>query len=185
MKKLIIAAAIVCAAVVSQAAQFDWSASMLYSPGYKSGWDGDVARVFYTTAGNYDTYLASVTADIAAGNFGSGSMWATDGLYEKTVSGTSINQKAYIDGPAAGTSYRWFAVLLDAATTADAKNYYVMTTTQSFALDTDTPTLVTLGSQTGAANTDNWKAINSVPEPTSGLLLLLGVAGLALRRRRA
>ena len=30
-----------------------------------------------------------------------------------------------------------------------------------------------------------WYTAGSVPEPTSGLLLLIGVAGLALRRRRA
>ena len=31
----------------------------------------------------------------------------------------------------------------------------------------------------------NWHTVAAVPEPTSGLLLLLGVAGMALRRKRA
>lgn len=38
---------------------------------------------------------------------------------------------------------------------------------------------------TFANNTDNWKSYGAVPEPTSGLLMLLGMAGLALRRKRA
>ena len=36
---------------------------------------------------------------------------------------------------------------------------------------------------TGAIGTGDWATV--APEPTSGLLLLIGVAGLALRRRRA
>jgi len=32
---------------------------------------------------------------------------------------------------------------------------------------------------------DGWHEISSIPEPTSGMLLLLGVAGLALKRKRA
>ena len=39
-----------------------------------------------------------------------------------------------------------------------------------------------LGELTG--NAANWQTV-SVPEPTSGLLMLLGIAGLALKRRRA
>ena len=36
----------------------------------------------------------------------------------------------------------------------------------------------------GSHTAGNWTAV-AAPEPTSGLLMLLGMAGLALRRRRA
>ena len=42
---------------------------------------------------------------------------------------------------------------------------------------------VTMDPGSGVGGADKWTRV--VPEPTSGLLLLLGVAGLALRRKRA
>ena len=43
-------------------------------------------------------------------------------------------------------------------------------------------TMVGFANMASATAASNWAA---VPEPTSGLLVLLGMAGLALRRRRA
>ena len=42
----------------------------------------------------------------------------------------------------------------------------------------------TLGNSTGGVAT-SWQSTAAVPEPTSGLLLLIGMAGLALKRKRA
>ena len=72
-----------------------------------------------------------------------------------------------------------YIVLFDAADATAAK-YYAAT-----AVDTKTvPSSGNLSWSKTMAQTSGWTT-TAVPEPTSGLLMLLGMAGLALRRRRA
>ena len=45
---------------------------------------------------------------------------------------------------------------------------------------------IAFGSMVSATQTAlNWVSTSPVPEPTSGLLMLLGLAGLTLKRKRA
>ena len=188
MKKLMIAAAIVCAAALSQAATVNWAATN------NALYDGDA------TAANYSAYLvdvygatttyadaAAVAAALQTGTFDgtilytavSGSGLSVVGSGTKTV---KINVPA---GTALPSGYNnsdpvsLYSILFNGSTASAADQYLAHTPT---AIDTSISAAgalaVTLGSQAGK----EWAAI---PEPTSGLLLLLGVAGLALRRRRA
>jgi hypothetical protein len=69
--------------------------------------------------------------------------------------------------------------MFDAANVADASNFaYTEVATKSV------PDSGNLAWATTFASSSGWQAV-AVPEPTSGLLMLVGLAGLALRRRRA
>ena len=74
------------------------------------------------------------------------------------------------DDLVAGSTYKFYYTMEDAS-----GNVFTSGTRQLKAQATSTGTL-------NFAATGSWVA---VPEPTSGLLMLLGMAGLALRRRRA
>ena len=69
-----------------------------------------------------------------------------------------------------------------------ASNYYIVnggaTKSVSFTSSTGAKNLA-FGSQATATQAAGAWTATAVPEPTSGLLMLLGMAGLALRRRRA
>ena len=101
------------------------------------------------------------------------------------------NGRASNDFSADKTSGDWYFAVFS----ADEKSVYISTVAAS---DYDNVTginTVTFGKQTdaskafvttsGAAYSGAGWYTQSVPEPTSGLLMLLGMAGLALRRRRA
>ena len=84
------------------------------------------------------------------------------------VSGEALNV-VFVQTDASGNNYiSWAETLTSTASTATEKNYNAFTTEMV----------------QGLAD-GGYSSFGAVPEPTSGLLLLIGVAGLALRRRRA
>ena len=158
MKKLIMAAAIVCAAAVSQAASVSWAAKNIVGPGTDAGlYSGAAVLHIFEGKAIGDTELAAINGTM------------TDGV----ISMTGIDLGSYgFDVGDYVTAYYTMAAKVD------GKDYVFTSSTKTVkGLDNkDAPmNFVSAGSWTPVA----------VPEPTSGLLLLLGVAGLALRRRRA
>ena len=184
MKKLIIAAAIVCAAAFAQAAALNWGSVGVQITGDFETGEGSFAVGFTAFLINAEAYdQAAVWAGMKS---------ATD--VNAYLSGVSVGGgvKTGADGDFKGsfdiggaTAYNAFLVILD----GDQRYAFVSDT---YAAEINTVQAVIRYDGEGYVNAldyttagqagSNWQAI---PEPTSGLLLLLGVAGLALKRKRA
>lgn len=165
MKKLMIIMAVVLAATVSQAASFCWKTSGI------KGVEG--SDLFTGTA--ILTAYANGTTDV----IGTWTQTITDGKVNNSTSGYTISSDDFVGG----TSYDFIFV---ATTKVNGQEYTYTSTTKTYSAQaTSTPSLSWFAANhtTGTGiNANGWAA---VPEPTSGLLMLLGIAGLALRRRRA
>ena len=85
-----------------------------------------------------------------------------------------------------GADYTAYLMIFDTATVTDSSKFY-LTATKSLSTysGADDTVGVKWSSQATASKAATGWASASVPEPTSGLLMLLGMAGLALRRKRA
>ena len=185
MKKLMIAAAIVCAAVVSQAANCDWSVSYIYDYSAISA-----PTPSYDLANNYATYFV-----VATDTFGVNEMKAALAESDFSWMDTLKNQTSVspMTGGAASNSMegfgneetiKGFMVIFNDSDYAKADYAYVSDAQTKTTGGEGQPAGMSFG-EYNSYLASNWTKIESVPEPTSGLLLLLGVAGLALRRRRA
>ena len=183
MKKLMLTAAIVCAAVMTHAATVVWGSGTI------TRYEGSTANknvsgyLFQITAAAYSTYAAmdaeTLSKTIYADYNGSlGSALAT---------GTATKKGALsLEGiDAAASTPVYAAVLYIDGVNSDYFMGNVATDDWSGVgvPGLDNLSVNKLGEGSGAGATA-WTTA-AVPEPTSGLLLLLGMAGLALRRRRA
>ena len=200
MKKLMIAAAIVCAAVVSQAATVNWAAGKLTGPASaesgaatgaalnkinNSSW---LITLNILSANDPTAIIASDTLTLTVDDKGNsaissntkgGNVTKWDLTYGPKVSGSTFSSLADETG--------YYYQLIVEGTTADytAKKESAVTAFETAAAGGSADLNASSATKLGTAWTGAAWTVSAVPEPTSGLLLLLGVAGLALKRKRA
>lgn len=179
MKKLMIAACAVAIASVVNAAAVSWEATVMES---NADWNSPVGSVVFATGDQSWTAafaeslaVVNITGD-TTGIFATGTDWTA------TITADLLNVDGDGNYTPGGTFTKTYAFTMPALTgdpTLDAGTLGGLNDAISLALmDANLGTLP-LASDAAA---QGWAA---VPEPTSGLLLLLGVAGLALKRKRA
>ena len=194
MKKLMVALAVAAMAVASQAATARWGSGTLYVPGTTStklaASYGASASFYSLTAAQYAALETAISdAGLEAADEISTYLYntykdkeATKGPLNFMSGASTITESAtYAKGDTA------YGVLL--YTTYDNTDktgdlYYIANMGQITYASDATITKSNMGTNLygagGAAL--SWQ---TVPEPTSGLLLLLGMAGLALKRKHA
>jgi len=185
MKKLVILAAVVALGLSSQAASMDWNMAV-----------ASTAKGYQTMFFDYND-LAAVQAILDAG--GDSTLTSLEGYalangtkkeFATGSKSTSLTSQAFSD-IAKGTDV--FAIVFDTKSTSAIKSEMTygmsgkFSTASSIYDGNADPPEASPGAFTFnlASGLTTGTIGGAVPEPTSGLLMLVGLGALALRRRRA
>ena len=191
MKKLLIVAAIGLAAFCSQASMVYWS----FASSAANNATKDPPWTYFDTAQDLNgvtAYLLTASdwdSSDVAGSLAKKQASAESSTWSKHSYDTTKQQAAFQTGKlqatglslATGTGDFYIIV-------SDGNQYWASSKIEGVSILADgdtTPTYTTAAVSLTNATALTPASFTAVPEPTSGLLMLLGVAGLALRRRRA
>ena len=178
MKKLMIAVAVALTAVAVNAANCNWN-TMALTADMTGMIDGGT---YWLVALGADSGVAGgfTVFDDGTYDFGSYSVAGTGSVNSGAAGGT-------ITGLTAANNGNYYALVIWDGTTGPGGYFGVAEGMIAGIVDAPPTDANMIGFDNlgygGYMATD--KLTTAVPEPTSGLLLLIGMAGLALRRRRA
>lgn len=178
-----IALAAVAIAAGAQAASVYWTATNVYA-GNATDKNAGIAYFLTTSMASTESWASLTSAAEFTAALDGKYSWtpATAGTYSVSTANAVANSTL---GLTDGSSYTGYLLIFDTATITDESKYYITNTKDFTALTGTSSAGVSFGTQKNATQAaGGWTAV-AVPEPTSGLLMLLGMAGLALRRRRA
>jgi len=180
MKKLILFAAAVCVAALTQAATVQWSATNIPWSDAQDNAAKYTAYLIDNGIGGYSDADAAFAALKKDGSSATGVIHTKSGL---TDGGTKLSLAvagATLDndpGYAANDSITAWTIIVDNTSAADASNYMFHEK-----LNAGVNNSLKLAVAAGTQASNVWVP---TPEPTSGLLMLIGLGALALRRKRA
>ena len=192
MKKLMIALAATAMAVAANAASVIWGSEVISEPGGAVANKSVTGYLFVLTADQYNALNTAYGAGTAAsaGENMNAAVWAAygDKLASADATGVTTKQgkRSLTDPNDYASGKTAYAAIIYTYGSGDELQY--MGNIGSAYVESSMDVNVSymgqklFGDASGTATA--WTAA-AVPEPTSGLLLLLGMAGLALKRKRA
>ena len=186
MKKLIVFGLAAIAAVAANAASFYWSLNNVQKVDGNSS-VGVKAYLIDASVVSRDAMIAALTANDTSKVAGTAILTETSTIAQGTTGLSRIN---VTQGTASSTkeTYSAYTVILDGAP-GSAKNFIVSQQLSNAANPgyippgSTEPGLGNVQMSFGSQASNGWTAM--APEPTSGILMLVGLGALALRRRRA
>ena len=184
MKKLLIVASAMILTCAAQASSYCWGLSS-YDYQDHSGNPLETGTAFF--------YLGTVTGSGTGFNTSSATFIAYAGFDADNyaygyVSEGSLQTSDAITSTAAGQAYSIILLEKSGVTSLDGyEGYYAVVNGESGTPGTIPGVTVTTYANfvNGTASAYTTSQMSAVPEPTSGLLMLLGLAGLALKRKRS
>lgn len=193
MKKIMIAFGVVAMTFGLQAATVSWQSGNLYTAASANGgWS--------STLVNQATPQALVTMSVYLVNeatYNEVSAMSQKNIYkwasEQTATYTGVNKNnkdtvigavSISDSELSGST-TYYSIITAEYTDANYGSMYMATAASATTASSGTKAISNIFGGTSSAAVGGVRDWQPVPEPTSGVLVLLGMAGLALRRRRA